>query len=133
MVTLAGCKLIDQNTFWPPPKPPPPPPPAPPGPPAPPPLVVIRFDHPGVAYADALRQAVTAARARKPDVRFAVVAVAPAAPTLAQQATGLARATAEARQVAEAIAAQGVPSEQIALSARAEPGVRFDEVRVLVH
>jgi hypothetical protein len=94
--------------------------------------VVIRFDHPGVAYAGALRQAVTAARTRKPDVQFAVVAVAPAAPTLAQQAAGLTRASAEARQVAEAIAAQGVPSGQIALSARAEPGVRSDEVRVFV-
>ena len=130
---LAGCKLVDQNTFWPPPKPPPPPPPARPGPPAPPPLVVIRFDHPGIAYAGALRQAVAAARARKPDVRFGVVAVAPAAPTLAQQAAGLARASAEARQVAEAIAAQGVPAARIALSASAEPGVRSDEVRVFVH
>ncbi|HEX4260889.1 MAG TPA: hypothetical protein VHY76_07295, partial [Acetobacteraceae bacterium] len=123
---LSGCKLIDQNTFWPPPKPPPAPAPAPPGPPPAPPLVVIGFAHPGVDFAPALRGAVAAARAQKPDVRFDVVAVAPQAPTLAAQSAGLARASAEARQVVEAIVADGVDPAAVALAAQADPGVATD-------
>ena len=70
-----------------------------------------------------LRQAVAAARARKPDVVFEVAAiVAPEADLVANPAANVARA----------IAAQGVPATRIRLSARPEPGADGSEVRVYV-
>jgi hypothetical protein len=130
---LAGCKLIDQTTFAPTPKPVPPPPPPPPGPPPVPPLIDIRFDQPGVNYDAAVRQAVRAALARKRDVVFDVIAIAPTAPTLQAQLQGLNTAEDRLHSVAGVIARQGVAPAQIRLSARTEPGVTAISVRVFIH
>ena len=129
---LAGCKLIDQSDF----RPKPPPvvvPPAPPVPPPVPPLVAIRFDRPDIAYADALKQAVTAARRRKVDVAFDVQGFAPTAPSLAAQAASLQSVDAETHAVADAVAKLGVDPGRIRLSARTEAGIAMNEVRVYVH
>ena len=128
---LAGCKLIDQNTFWPPPKPPPPPPSSLAPPPAPP-LVTIAFPTPDVDFRAALTAAVQAARARKPDADFDVVAVAPTAPTVSAQLAGLSRAIDDSRRVGEALTALKVAAERIHMSARTEQGVTVAEVRVFV-
>ena len=130
---LAGCKLIDQSTFRPKPPPPPPAPPARPAPPPVPPLVSIRFPRPDIDYADALRQAVTAARQRKVDVDFDVQGLAPTAPTLAAQAANLQSVDAEAHGVADAIGRLGVDPSRIRLSSRTEAGLSANEVRVYVH
>ncbi len=131
-VLLAGCKLIDQNTFAPPPKPAVVKP-APPAPPPIPPLVTIRFDRPDVTYTDALRQAVTAARSRKVDVAFDIRAVAPTALTLAAQIANINQADADAHGVADAIEKLGVDPSRIGLQSGAEPGITVPEVRVYVH
>ena len=130
---LAGCKLIDQTTFAPTPKPAPPPPPPPPGPPPVPPLLDIRFDQPGLNYDAAVRQAVRAALARKRDVVFDVIAIAPTAPTLQAQLQGLNAAEDRLHSVAGVIARQGVAPAQISLSARTEAGVTAISVRVFIH
>lgn len=125
--TLAGCTLIDQNTFNPTAGAVPVIPPAPvaaavPAPSGPPPLFTV---HPGQPSQEAVRQAVAAARNRKADVAFDVVAVVPGD----EQA---AASSSDAAAVARSIAAQGVPTSRVHLFARPEAGLAGREVRVYV-
>ena len=92
----------------------------------PPPLLVIRPGDPADA---AVRAAVTAARQRKPDVLFDVVAMVPGGPAGDEQATA---ASTEAGAVARIVSAQGVPSRQVRLLARPEAGLTDREVRIYV-
>ncbi len=131
---LPGCTLIDQNTFNPAARAAPVIPAAPvaaaPPPSGPPPLLTFR---PGQPVQDAVRQAVVAARRRKPDVVFDVVAMLPGgAGTDAGPDEGAASASAEAGTVARAITAQGVPPARVRLFARPEAGLAGQEVRVYV-
>ena len=129
LLLLANCTLIDQNTFNPHAKDAPVIPPAPKvvaappqvGPPA---LVVIP---PGSTdYADALRKAVAAARARKPGVLFDVVEVQPP-DTPAEAELGAAAAA-----VARSITRTGVAAANVRLVVRPEAGGRPGQVRVYV-
>jgi len=132
LALLPGCTLIDQNTFNPAAGARPVVPPAPPAPvaapayPGPPPLLILPADGAG---ADALRKAVTAARARKPGVAFDVVAILPGTPT--DEATRT--ATLSAASVAREIAAQGVPQSRIRVLARPEPAATVGDIRIYVH
>lgn len=126
--TLPGCTLIDQTTFNPSASAAPvvPPRPAaavqPAGPPA---LLTLRM--PG-NHGAAIRQAVQAARARKPDVVFEVAAaVAPGGADSAERT-----ATADAAAVARVIVAQGVPPAHVRLVARPDQGVEPRDIRVFV-
>ncbi len=132
---LPACTLIDQNTLNPNARAVPVIPAAPAAaavaaPPGPPPLLTLRPDQP---IQDAVRQAVLAARRRKPDVVFDVVAMLPdgtdpGAAVDDQAATS----SAEAGTVARAITAQGVPPGRVRLFARPETGLAGREVRVYV-
>ncbi len=130
---LPGCTLIDQNTFNPTARAVPVIPAAPEAtavaaPPGPPPLLTLR---PGQPVQDAVRQAVIAARRRKPDVVFDVVAMLPGG-TETRLDEEAASSSAEAGTVARAIAAQGVPPARVRLFARPEAGLAEQEVRVYV-
>ena len=133
---LGGCHVLDQTDV-------PPslggalpevvakkPPPAPPA--GPPPLLTIHFA-PGVYYDEELRQAVTAAQARKPDVTFDVVSVVPLVGDTAAQVAAATSQTGDAAEVARAIQALGVAPTHTDLQARTDPGVIEREVRVYVH
>jgi hypothetical protein len=131
--TLPGCTLIDQNTFNPAARAAPVVPPAPAAaavtaPAGPPPLLTLQ---PGQPVQDAVRQAVLAARRRKPDVMFDVVAIIPGG-TEAGPDDQAASSSAEAGMVARAIAAQGVQPARVRLFARPETGTPGREVRVYV-
>ena len=131
---LPGCTLIDQNTFNPNARAAPVIPAAPVAaavalPPGPPPLLTLR---PGQPVQDAVRQAVLAARRRKPDVVFDVVAMVPGGIGTDGGPDGPASSSAEAGTVARAITAQGVPPGQVRLFARPEAGLAGREVRVYV-
>ena len=132
LALLPGCTLIDQNTFNPAAGARPVVPPAPPAPvaaaafPGPPPLLILPADGAGT---EALRSAVTAARARKPGVAFDVVAILPGTPT--DDATRT--ATQSAAGVARGIAAQGVPPARIRVLARPEPAATVGDIRIYVH
>jgi len=134
---LAGCALPDQRTFGAAPYLPPVPPkpalaPPPPPWPGPPPLAIIRFANPAADYSGPLGAAVRAAEARKPDVEFLVLGVAPAAGTPAAQAAAAAAAGNAARTVMQAIERMGVPSDRLLLAARTDPAVTEQEVEVYV-
>jgi hypothetical protein len=122
---LPGCRLVDQRTFR----------ATPPAPGAedvaharlpPLPLLIIRFDQPDFDYHPALADAVDAARSRKPDVGFEVLAPVPSAtnPT--------AQGEADAVEIATALEAIGIPPERIRLGLRADPGAPPREIRVYV-
>ncbi len=131
---LPGCTLIDQNTFNPNARAVPVIPAAPvaaaaAAPPGPPPLLTLR---PGQPVQDAVRQAVLAARRRKPDVVFDVVAMLPGGTGTDAGPDDPASSSAEAGTVARAITAQGVPPGRVRLFARPEAGLAGREIRVYV-
>lgn len=131
---LPGCTLIDQNTFNPNARAVPVIPAAPvaaavAAPSGPQPLLTLR---PGQPVQDAVRQAVVAARRRKPDVVFDVVAMLPGGAGTDAGLEDPTSSSAEAGTVARAIAAQGVPPGRVRLFARPEAGLAGQEVRVYV-
>ncbi len=136
LAALPGCTLVDQNTFNPAARAAPVIPPAPvvaavPASPGPPPLLTLQ---PGQPTQDAVRQAVAAARRRKPDVVFDVIAMVPAGTAAGGAVTEsqAASSSAEAGAVARTITAQGVPPGRVRLFARPEAGLTGREVRVYV-
>ena len=131
---LPGCTLIDQNTFNPNARAVPVIPVAPvaaavAAPSGPQPLLTLR---PGQPVQDAVRQAVNAARRRKSDVVFDVVAMLPGGAGTDAGIDDPASSSAAAGTVARAITAQGVPPGRVRLFARPETGLAGQEVRVYV-
>jgi len=136
LAAAPGCTLIDQNTFNPRASAVPVIPPAPvaaaaPAPQqGPPPLLTVQ---PGQPAQDAVRRAVAAARSRKPDVVFDVVAMVPAgAPFDGKADDQAAASSAEAGAVARAITFQGVAPGRVHLYARPDAALATREVRVYV-
>ncbi len=125
---LAGCALVDQNTFAPAPE-------AKAQPAAPPPaavrvdprtpLVTINFGGPPPDYTGLLRYAVHEAERRDRAVEFDVIAVLP---DLAQASAGQRDAVGVMRSIAEL----GVPVSRVHLGLRADPTLKSREVRVYV-
>ncbi len=93
--------------------------------PGPPPLLILPAGQPGT---EAIRSAVTAARARKPDVEFDVIAILPGTPTDEAART----ATFSAADVARRIVAQGVPQSRVRVLARPEPAATVGDIRIYV-
>jgi len=143
---LASCTLIDQRTFDPAAGTPPVPPPAKVAAtptPASSALVTIRYGQ-DTDYDPAIREAVTAALARKRDAAFTVVTAiptgglsappgAPAAGAPDAQAAAVAEMTPEAARIARLIETRGVPADRVQLEARPEPGLAARELRIYVH
>jgi hypothetical protein len=86
-------------------------------------FVTIKFDRANVSYREALAQAVSTAKKRKPDAAFDVVGVAAGA-TIAPEAT------AHAQEVANTLATLGVEMNKIRLFNGASASLRFPEVRI---
>jgi hypothetical protein len=132
---LGGCHILDQRdlpqALGGAPPVPPAPAPLPPPPAGPPPLVTIR-PAAGVDYLPPLREAVAAARARKPDVQFDVVAAVPAAGAPDAQIAAAHAGTAAAAEVARAIVGLGVPASQVRLSARTDTALTQAAIRIYV-
>lgn len=135
---LPACKLIDQTTFDPDAGKPPlaaaatSAAPAASEPPSGTPAFLRVPLNPEPDWRGAVRDGVAAARRRKPDVQFDVVAVVPAAGTAEQQATAADTVVEPASRIAAAIRSAGVPAGRVRLLARLEEGVAAPEVRVFV-
>ena len=93
-------------------------------------LVTIRFARPDIAYEDALYEAVAAALRRRPDARFELVAVAPAAADSAEAQRNAAAAGRNAERVMETLLAMNLPPERIRLSFTTSAEVAASEVRL---
>jgi hypothetical protein len=94
------------------------------------PLVVIRFDDPGVDYEVPLYGAVSEALRRRPGAVFDLVAVTPSIASGAGLPDEDALRNAEA--VLRSLTAMGVPTERIFVAATASPLVGADEVHLYV-
>ena len=96
------------------------------------PLVVIRFDHPGVDYQQILYAALSQALQSRPNADFSVVAVAPTRGTAA--AVQLAQTSAKnyAQEVLRSMTDMGVPASRLAVASATDPGATSSEVRVFV-
>lgn len=125
---LAGCALVDQNTFAPAPEAkaqPAPPPPIPVKVDPRTPLVTIDYGGPPPSYAELLRYAVRAAERRDAEVQFDVVSIVP-------KASEAADGQPEAEAVMHEMMLAGVPASRIHLGLRADPTLSSREVRVYV-
>jgi hypothetical protein len=126
---LAGCKLIDQRTFEGAPK-------APSAadlahrdlPPLP--LLTVDPSNPDAGWQSQVADAVQAAEARKPDVRFAVVTPIPTSAAQKIQDLYSTNGQADAQAVAAALQSDGIPPDRIAISFQGDPGAPPREVRL---
>lgn len=125
VLSLAGCKLIDQTTFAPSPE-------ASAAVVEPPKadkrvaLLTIDYDQPNPSYQELLRYAIHTAETRVPGVEYDVIAMLP-------PKADAAAAQRHAVDVMRDIMAQGVPASRIHLGLRAEQADGPVEVRVYVH
>lgn len=96
------------------------------------PLVVIRFDRPGVDYEQPLYSAVRRALERRPEAIFDVVAVSPQSSNQGRAALNANQAKRNAQSVFRSLQEMGLPPGRVALSAQSAPDARVNEVRIYV-
>lgn len=94
------------------------------------PLVVIRFDEPGVDYEPALYGAVNQALQARPNAGFDVVGVAAGAGGQGQVALAGNRAVRNAEAVLRSLTDMGLPADRVSLSSTRNPGSSVNEVHV---
>lgn len=96
------------------------------------PLVVIRFDRPGVEYESALYTAVKGALDRRPNAAFDIVAVSPTNGSSSQAAIGSTNARRNAEAVVRSLTNMGLPASRLRLSASTSSTASSGEVHVFV-
>ncbi len=96
------------------------------------PLVVIRFDHPGVDYQQILYAALSQALQAKPNAGFSVVAVSPTRGTAAAVQLAQTSAKNHAQEVLRSMTDMGVPATRLGIASATDPGATASEVRVFV-
>ena len=94
------------------------------------PLVVIRFDRPGVDYQQAVYNAVSRVLERRPNATFDLVAVAPTAGGAAVVAINSTKARRSAEGVLRALVEMGLPPSRVTVSANTSPTARGNEVHI---
>lgn len=134
---LAGCTLIDQNTFAPSPEPRPAVAIEPPPVETRTPLIVIAASATPNQYGKSLREAVRAAEKSKRDIDYDVAGVAPGTTNAAGNPVGASvvareEAGSHAAEVMRAIMALGVPAARIHLATRSDGGITAGEIRIYV-
>jgi hypothetical protein len=96
------------------------------------PLVVIRFDRPGVDYQQILYAALSQALQSRPSAGFEVVAVSPTRGSAAAVQLAQSSAKAHAQEVMRSMTDMGVPATRLAVAATTDPAAQSSEVRVFV-
>jgi hypothetical protein len=96
------------------------------------PLAVIRFDQQDADFRPALAAAVNAALARKPDPSFDVLTPMPSSAAPDIQDRFARQGAIDAQEVANALAADGIPPDQVHIGLRGDPGAPPREVLVYV-
>ena len=96
------------------------------------PLVVIRFDHPGVDYQQILYAALNQALQARPNAGFQVVAVAPTRGNAASVQIAQTTARRHAQEVMRSMTDMGVPATRLGVASATDPGASDSEVRVFV-
>ncbi len=96
------------------------------------PLVVIRFDHPGVDYQQILYAALNQALQSRPNAGFEVVAVSPTRGNAASVQIAQTTAKRYAQEVMRSMTDMGVPATRMGVASSTDPGAAGSEVRVFV-
>jgi len=94
------------------------------------PLVVIRFDHPGVDYQQILYAALNQALQSRPNAGFEVVAVSPTKGNAASVQIAQTTAKRYAQEVMRSMTDMGVPAARMGVASSTDPGAAGSEVRV---
>ena len=96
------------------------------------PLVVIRFDHPGVDYQQILYAALNQALQSRPNAGFEVVAVSPTKGNATSVQIAQTTAKRYAQEVMRSMTDMGVPATRMGVASSTDPGAAGSEVRVFV-
>jgi hypothetical protein len=96
------------------------------------PLVVVRFDHPGVDYQQALYAALNQTLQSRPGASFQVVAVSPTRGTAASVQIAQSTARRHAQDVMRSMTDMGVPATRLNVASTTDAGATSSEVRVFV-
>ena len=96
------------------------------------PLVVIKFDRPGVDYQQILYAALNQALQNRPSAGFQVVAVSPTRGTAASVQIAQSTARRHAQDVMRSMTDMGVPATRLNVASTTDPGASASEVRVFV-
>jgi hypothetical protein len=96
------------------------------------PLVVIRFDRPGVDYQQILYAALSQALQSRPNAGFSVVAVSPTRGSSAAVQLAQTSAKNHAQEVLRSMTDMGVPATRLAIASATDPNATSTEVRVFV-
>lgn len=96
------------------------------------PLVVIRFDRPGVDYQQILYAALSQALQTRPNAGFSVVAVSPTRGSAAAVQLAQTSAKNHAQEVLRSMTDMGVPATRLAVASATDPNATSSEVRVFI-
>lgn len=96
------------------------------------PLVVVRFDRPGVEYEQAVYLAASEALQRYPNVSFEVVAVSPTGGNPAKSSLASTDAQTDAQNVVRSMTQMGIPGNRLKLSQTHSPMARSPEVHIFL-
>jgi hypothetical protein len=96
------------------------------------PLVVIKFDRPGVDYQQILYAALSQALQNRPSAGFQVVAVSPTKGTAAAVQIAQTTARRHAQDVMRSMTDMGVPATRLDVASTTDPAATASEVRVFV-
>ncbi len=96
------------------------------------PLVVIRFDRPGVDYQQILYTALNQALQSRPNAGFEVVAVSPTRGTAASVQIAQTTAKRHAQEVIRSMTDMGVPATRMGVASATDPAAANSEVRVFI-
>lgn len=96
------------------------------------PLVVIRFDNPGVEYEQALYTALKGALDRKPDAVFDLVAIAPLKGAPGQAAVKSTTTKRHADQVLRSMTNMGLPANRVTTSQTSSEALDATEIQIYV-
>ena len=96
------------------------------------PLVVIKFDHPGVDYQQILYAALNQALQNRPSAGFQVVAVSPTKGNAAAVQIAQTTARRHAQDVMRSMTDMGVPATRLDVASTTDPSATASEVRVFV-
>ncbi|MFZ2868741.1 hypothetical protein [Zavarzinia sp.] len=96
------------------------------------PLVVIRFDQPGVAYQQALYTAVSKVLDQRPQTGFDLVAVSPAGGSASEVAMNQNKSKQNAQGVLRTLTDMGLPSDRVSVAATTSTEASVPEVRLYI-
>lgn len=96
------------------------------------PLVVIRFDTPGVSYQQALYTAVSKVLDQRPQTGFDLVAVTPAGGSASEVAMNQSKSKQNAQGVLRTLTDMGLPSDRVSVAATTSADASVPEVRLYI-